>query len=87
MLVRLLNLLCFAPGVPADSLLKPAIEGTRTVLNSVVKHKASVKRVVLTSSFAGELLLLSWIRLMLSVFTACGFASIHIKVHCACVSR
>lgn len=39
-------------GVPADSLLKPAIEGTRTVLNSVVKHKASVKRVVLTSSFA-----------------------------------
>lgn len=41
-------------GVDADSLLEPAIEGTRTVLDSVVKHKATVRRVILTSSFAGD---------------------------------
>ncbi len=36
-------------------LVEPALEGTTTVLESVAKSKDTVKRVVLTSSFAGML--------------------------------
>lgn len=38
---------------PKHDLLDPAILGTQNVLSSVVKHKSSVKRVILTSSVAG----------------------------------
>lgn len=37
---------------PQAQLVDPALKGTRNVLSSVVKNKATVKRVVLTSSFA-----------------------------------
>ena len=33
-------------------LIEPALLGTKNVLTSVAKHKSSIKRVVLTSSFA-----------------------------------
>ena len=36
-------------------LVEPALEGTTTVLESVAKSKDTVRRVVLTSSFAGML--------------------------------
>ena len=36
-------------------LIEPAVDGTRNVLSSVAKHTNTIKRVVLTSSFAGEL--------------------------------
>lgn len=35
-------------------LVDPAVNGTKNVLSSVVKSKATVRRVVLTSSFAGR---------------------------------
>ena len=35
-----------------DSLIKPAVNGTRNVLGSVLKHGSAVKRVVITSSNA-----------------------------------
>ena len=35
-------------------LVDPALQGTRNVLKSVAKHKKSVKRLILTSSFAGK---------------------------------
>ena len=38
---------------PQKDLVDPALLGTRNVLNAAVKSKATVKRVVLTSSFAG----------------------------------
>jgi nucleoside-diphosphate-sugar epimerase len=34
-------------------LVDPAVKGTQNVLKAAVKSKATVKRVVLTSSFAG----------------------------------
>lgn len=37
-----------------DKLIDPALKGTKNVLNAVAKHKDSIKRVVLTSSIAGE---------------------------------
>jgi len=37
-------------------LVEPALEGTTTVLESVAKSKDTIRRVVLTSSFAGMLL-------------------------------
>ena len=36
-------------------LIEPAVDGTKNVLLSVAKHIDTIKRVVLTSSFAGEL--------------------------------
>ncbi len=48
----------FVAGAPEDPeafFVKPAVEGTKNVLSSVLKSKDTVKRVVLTSSFAGEL--------------------------------
>lgn len=45
----------FVAGQPEDPdkfFVKPAVEGTKNVLSSVAKHKDTVKRVVLTSSFA-----------------------------------
>ena len=48
----------FVAGAPEDPeafFVKPAVEGTKNVLSSVLKSKGTVKRVVLTSSFAGEL--------------------------------
>jgi nucleoside-diphosphate-sugar epimerase len=39
-------------------LIEPAVNGTKNVLGSVSKYKSTVKRVVLTSSFAGIILLL-----------------------------
>ena len=38
---------------PQKDLVDPALMGTRNVLSAAVKSKATVKRVVLTSSFAG----------------------------------
>ena len=38
---------------PQKDLVDPALLGTKNVLNAAVKSKATVKRVVLTSSFAG----------------------------------
>ena len=38
---------------PQKDLVDPALKGTRNVMNAAVKSKATVKRVVLTSSFAG----------------------------------
>lgn len=35
-------------------LIEPAVGGTENVLSSVAKHSKTIKRVVLTSSFAGE---------------------------------
>lgn len=35
-------------------LVEPALNGTATVLESVAKTRGTVKRVVLTSSFAGK---------------------------------
>lgn len=34
-------------------LIAPAVDGTRNVLASAIKHKASIKRVVITSSVCG----------------------------------
>jgi len=36
-------------------LIDPAVNGTKNVLGSVSKYKSTVKRVVLTSSFAGNI--------------------------------
>ncbi len=44
-----------APKDPEAFFVKPAVEGTQNVLSSVLKSKDTVKRVVLTSSMAGEL--------------------------------
>ena len=38
---------------PQKDLVDPALLGTKNVLNAAVKSKATVARVVLTSSFAG----------------------------------
>lgn len=38
---------------PQAQLVDPAVKGTTNVLGSVVRHKAGVRRVVLTSSVAG----------------------------------
>lgn len=49
----------FVAGQPEDPdkfFVKPAVEGTKNVLSSVAKHKDTVKRVVLTSSFAGRVM-------------------------------
>ena len=35
-------------------LIEPAVGGTENVLSSVAKHSKTIKRVVLTSSFAGQ---------------------------------
>lgn len=35
---------------PVKDLLEPALHGTKNVFSSIVKHKATIKRVVLTSS-------------------------------------
>ncbi|KAK9841363.1 hypothetical protein WJX74_004546 [Apatococcus lobatus] len=40
------------PEDPEEFFVKPAVEGTKNVLSSVLKHKDTVKRVVITSSFA-----------------------------------
>ena len=37
---------------PQKQLIGPAVNGTKNVLASVAKHKDTIKRVVLTSSFA-----------------------------------
>ena len=42
------------PEDPQEFFVKPAMEGTKNVLASVLKRKDTVKRVVLTSSFAGR---------------------------------
>lgn len=39
---------------PQKQLIGPAVNGTKNVLASVAKHKDTIKRVVLTSSFACE---------------------------------
>lgn len=39
---------------PQKQLIGPAVNGTKNVLLSVAKHKDTIKRVVLTSSFACE---------------------------------
>ena len=47
----------FVAGKPDDPeafFVKPAVEGTKNVLGSVLKSKGTLKRVVLTSSFAGN---------------------------------
>ena len=36
-------------------MVDPAVKGTTTVIQSAIKSKASVKRIVLTSSVAGAL--------------------------------
>ena len=38
---------------PEADLLRPAVQGTEAVLRSAARHKATVKRVILTSSVAG----------------------------------
>jgi len=40
--------------VVQKELIEPAVNGTKNVLGSVSKHKGTIKRVVLTSSFAGD---------------------------------
>lgn len=35
-------------------LIEPAVKGTKNVLGSVAKNKSTIKRVILTSSFAGK---------------------------------
>lgn len=42
-------------GDPRRTLINPAVNGTRNVLTSINKHGSSVKRVVITSSFAAIL--------------------------------
>ena len=44
---------------PQRDLIDPAVKGTRHVLASVIKHKETVRRVIVTSSVAGRALLLS----------------------------
>lgn len=39
---------------PYKELIEPAVHGTKNLLSSVAKSKESVKRVVLTSSVAGD---------------------------------
>lgn len=47
---------------PENELIKPAAQGTKNVLSSAVKSKDTVKRVIVTSSFAGlEMMLVSCI--------------------------
>lgn len=41
---------------PQKDLVDPALKGTNNVLNSVAKHKETIKRVVLTSSVVGKVL-------------------------------
>lgn len=56
-------------------LVEPALNGTSTVLESVAKTGDTVKRVVLTSSFAGELcafLNYVWGRCLLAVIVRLG---------------
>lgn len=51
-------------------LVEPALEGTTTVLESVAKSKDTIKRVVLTSSFAGRHLIswcFHWLNCMITV--------------------
>lgn len=48
-------------------LVEPALEGTTTVLESVAKSKDTVRRVVLTSSFAGKLTHLHLLSLALAL--------------------
>ena len=36
-------------------MIKPALEGTKNVLSSVLKSKDTIKRVIVTSSFAGAI--------------------------------
>lgn len=42
---------------PKKQLIEPAVGGTKNVLSSVAKNTDSIKRVILTSSFACKLLL------------------------------
>ncbi|KAJ9477211.1 NADPH-dependent methylglyoxal reductase GRE2 [Pseudozyma hubeiensis] len=42
-------------GDPKRTLINPAVNGTRNVLSSILKHGSNVKRVVITSSFAAIL--------------------------------
>lgn len=39
---------------PNRDLIDPAVKGTENVLQSVVKHKKTVRRTVVTSSVAGQ---------------------------------
>lgn len=39
---------------PEADLIRPAVQGTEAVLRSAARHKATIKRVILTSSVAGE---------------------------------
>ncbi len=47
---------------PQKDLVDPAVKGTTNVLKAVAKSKDTVKRVVLTSSVAGDLWLCAWMR-------------------------
>ena len=64
----------FVAGAPEDPeafFVKPAVDGTKNVLSSVLKSKDTIKRVVLTSSFAGmldALMASSWEALCLHPF-------------------
>eukprot|EP00877_Chromochloris_zofingiensis_P009245 jgi/Chrzof1/4574/Cz14g18240.t1 len=40
---------------PIAELVQPAVDGTKNVLSSVAKNKDTVRKVILTSSFAGWL--------------------------------
>lgn len=39
---------------PQNELIEPALQGTRNVLNAAAEHKATLKRVIVTSSVAGN---------------------------------
>lgn len=41
-------------GDPNNDIVQPAVQGTRTVLETAAKHKPGLKRVVVTSSVCGE---------------------------------
>ena len=55
---------------PAENIVKVALEGTQNVIKSVLKTRDTVKRMVLTSSVAGELL---WPHIWYQLINLCNY--------------
>ena len=67
-------------------LIEPALNGTKNVLGSVAKTKGTIKRVVLTSSFAGKLALqkLGHVLPCSTNFNIVDHPALHPFQHCCC---